>query len=273
MNKPTLEELEKEFDNLNIPMNKPRFYNHENFKKIEEENPFFFNNYALFVSQNCYSEEYLKNSKRKVESIINKTYELLKENNSSRNCIDVSMFLMNVFDEEEIWNYGTIGSLTIEFDSYSKNPYYFEHYNTKQAPFGHSWLIVPPFKVVDTTINLQVYDKEDYDIIPKIVLAKKTDRFNLKIDYIADENIINELKYRGIKKRDMFRYVDGGFNDFNSWFKQYNVKFDQGNLKYVPSINMDAKSWNESSQLGIKQLSNKEVYEQIIKPEIDNLSN
>lgn len=162
------------FREHDIDMTHPGFYDDPNFLQAEEDDSSFLDNYALFVRTKPLTDDYLRSARREIPFIAEVVRGELVADGRLGACIDISMMLSRVLEQEGYWNYQVKGSLTIRFPRESGIPTkYFWSYDVVQTPFAaaHSWLVVPPFTIVDVAVRQQPYDV-GRDLLPDAVVTE-----------------------------------------------------------------------------------------------------
>ncbi|NQY07473.1 MAG: hypothetical protein HRT68_15070, partial [Flavobacteriaceae bacterium] len=75
----SIEKIISNFKKHNIDTSKPGFYDEPNFLKVEQNNPEYLNNYARFVQEKKYSDEYLDKARKVIPLIADELHkELLR---------------------------------------------------------------------------------------------------------------------------------------------------------------------------------------------------
>ena len=93
-----LDDLCALFAEHNIPIQKPGFYDHPNFKAIEENNPAFLNCHARFVQQQPRDKAYDDRVKILVPKIAKTLHQELEAEGRFGACVDLSMVLSRILD-------------------------------------------------------------------------------------------------------------------------------------------------------------------------------
>jgi hypothetical protein len=101
--------------NKGVDCNNPGFYDHPNFLKVEAQFPEFLNNYARFVQQRHYDDDYLERARREIPVIARVLYEELLRDGRQGACVDMSGVLSRILEREGLWNFAVKGSLTVSF--------------------------------------------------------------------------------------------------------------------------------------------------------------
>jgi hypothetical protein len=156
-------------------MTHPGFYDDPNFLRAEAADPSFLENYATFVRTHPLDDDYRARARREIPFIAEVVHNELVADGRLGACIDIGMMLSRILEQEGYWNYQVKGSLTIQFPPESCIPKkYFWSFDVVQEPFAaaHSWLVAPPFAIVDIAVRQQAYD-EGRDFLPDAVVTER----------------------------------------------------------------------------------------------------
>ena len=183
----------KLFKDLNIPIEKPGFYNNEAFLEQERNNPIFIENYAYFINENKYDNYYINNAKKIIPIIIDFVYKELKKDNRIGSCIDVSQFISKVLEYEGFWNYMEFGSVSIAFPDNSNIPNkYFWTFDEGNFKAAHSWVVAPPYNIIDVSIKQQNYLNSEKEYLPDYVLTEDKNCTNFTLNEVCNINLISK---------------------------------------------------------------------------------
>lgn len=259
--------IDRDFANKGIPTDKPGFYDHPAFVRIEKSNPDYLNNYARFVQKQIYSREYLEASR----SVILKTSEILheelKRDGRLGACVDVSMVLSRILDEEGIWNFSVKGALSIySTDNNAALPIHFWPYDTKEIAAGHAWVFAPPFSIVDITLKYQPYDEEVKKLIPDYILIEKG-----TISEARPEEIFSNT-YRLMLpplNRNTIKKYEPKLAKFSEVFPTIQIKKDDLIFRYTPcGIGASDKPLSNITSLQLNGRHGIDIYKEIIIPQL-----
>lgn len=166
------------FSSKEIDVSHPGFYDDEKFIKLEQTNPNLLDNYASFVSQKSFDKEYLTNAERVVKKAGELLFEQLYKDGRQGACIDISMAMSRILEKEGIGNYQVKGSLTITFAAETNiKRKYFWSVDKGNYVAAHSWLIAPPFKIMDITIRQQAYKQGEAKYLPNFIIKKESIKY------------------------------------------------------------------------------------------------
>ena len=189
--------------------------------------------YAEYVLLKSYAPQYFERAKHEIPFIARLLNEELIKDGRLGACIDISIGLSRILEQEGFWNYIPKGSLTIEFPPQSKlSKKYFWTVDIGKLKSGHVWVVAPPFSVIDLSIKQQAYPDSARDYLPDFVCS-----ISDKIAIINDSDIISpeaflEMKREGINSRWM-DYIKPNWDIFKRKFRPIQVDENNLLLKYT----------------------------------------
>ena len=175
-------DVEKQLTDLfhkhGIDCSKPGFCDDPNFLKLEQKDPRFLENYALYVQSKCYEADYLEKAERAIRICAEKLYDAISKDGRLGACVDASTMLSRMLDELGIWSYVTNSTVKTSFPKNTGiKPIWFwvPHQGSGMAA-AHSVVVAPPFEIVDLTLKMQPYESGVAQHIPEIVFAKGAEK-------------------------------------------------------------------------------------------------
>jgi hypothetical protein len=176
MSAENLGDLDKLFEKHGIDFSKPGFYDDPQFIEAESRDGSFLETYGKAVARRTYSEAYLARARREIPAIARLVWEELIKDGRLGACVDVSMILSRVLEQEGFWNYLVKGSLTINFAaSHGLTPRFFWSWDLVQQRFAaaHAWVVAPPFGVVDISLKQQPFKKgQGQELLPDMMVSE-----------------------------------------------------------------------------------------------------
>jgi len=262
------------FEALNIDYSKIGFYDSQEFREIEEHIPSFLEKYAEYIKVKTYSKDYLKKASLEIPFIAHLLNEEIIRDGRLGACIDASMVLTRILEKEGYWNYLTKGSLTIMYPKNSNiKTDYFWFVDDPKIKTGHSWVVAPPFTVIDITTRQQVFKGGQEKYIPKLICStsKKTTKI-YEIDLISP--VASAFcDFQGIKTNKL-NLIRNDFKEFIKIFPPYEIVENQLILKYVTvATSAPAEPLEEITSLKLRGKFGYEIYNEIIKPKLSELRN
>ena len=267
----SIKNIIKDFNLKNINISEVGFYDDCNFFKVEMKNPTYCLNYAKYVKDREYSEEYLKKARKKIPIIVDELHKELVKDGTFGACRNSSMILSRILEKEGFWNYIVNGSLSIFYPNKSKfkNDYFF-YREVSHSNIGHVWVVAPPFGVIDISIKQQCWDKNKIKLIPNIVLSESLKTEHYKTNDIVCPEIIEFYNQQGVYNENILKALNIDVNKVKV-FKPVSFKSNKTILKYTQ---VDCILPNESLEkikgFSPQEKSNKsiKIYENIIKPKL-----
>jgi hypothetical protein len=266
-------EIEQFFKELNIDYSKIGFYDSPEFMDIEKRNPSFLESYAQFVLERTYSEDYIKKAQIEIPFITKILNEELKKDGRLGACIDMSIALSRILEEEGYWNFITKGSLTINFSSKLKiKPIFFWSIDFGNFQAGHSWVVAPPFSIIDSSLGQQPFKEGMNKYIPDFICSQSTEYEPVKEIDIMSPDASRFLDFSGVRNNRL-EACKPNLNSFLKIFKPIIHKENEDfSLKYVTTA-ISAPD-QPLEEVGTLKLSGKvaiEIYNEIIIPKLEEL--
>lgn len=235
-------DIAADFQRHGIDISSPGFYNHPNFIRIEKQSPRYLNNYARFVQCKAYSQDYLQHAERVLNTVARIISNEIIADGRLGACIDASGTLEQMLVREGIWCYQVKGALTVTFPLLSKLPathfYPITAPGESEALAAHSWLVVPPFNVVDLTIKMQQYRKGAMDYLPDMILEKSVRETEVYTTEICSPASFEYYRVPQGRKGFHFEAAPQLVEFFKIFPPNLIVLQNRTRLKYVPTAMM-----------------------------------
>ncbi len=187
------------FEKEGVDVAKPGFYDHPAFLQLERKNPRVLELYALYVKCRSYGSEYVEFARLATPRATQFLYEVLERDGRRGACIDAMNILTRFLERLGVWCYGVSGALTIDFPSASRLPkQYFWPIRGPRNPAktGHAWVSAPPFRIVDFTLGLQPYNKNQQQYLPRTVVAEQTHSHEVTLGDLVEPEAMHEIRSR-----------------------------------------------------------------------------
>ncbi|WP_179020754.1 hypothetical protein [Winogradskyella forsetii] len=262
-------DLENIFKRFHIDYKTPGFYDSQEFLFQEQRDHSFLEKYAEYINAQTYSSTYLERASGEIPFIARILNQELVKDGRLGACIDVSMVLSRILEREGFWNYTTKGSLTITFpkDSGLENKYFWT-VDTGTHSAGHSWVVAPPFTVVDLTLKQQPYSQNEQKLISDYICStQKTETSIDELDVISP-SILLDAKLQGFKGNKL-KFVGTNFLNISERFPALQIEKENNFYKYV-TVAISA-SEDPLETITTLKLSNRigiEIYNDLILPEL-----
>lgn len=266
--------LEEEFKSKKIDFTKVGFYDSPEFINEERKDFNYLSKYAEYVLAKKYSKEYFKKAKDEIPFISKILNEELIKDGRLGACIDTSIVLSRILEKEGFWNYQTKGSLTITFPKKMKlETKYLWTVDTGEFQAGHSWIVAPPFDIIDLTVKQQSYPNKTEKHLPNYICKSGTRLKGInEIDIISPEVLII-MELQGIKSNKLY-YVKEDIDNFVETFPVVEI-LDKG-IKFKYSTMAIAAPDEPLERVSTLKLSGRlgiEIYNDIILPKLNEKRN
>jgi hypothetical protein len=268
------DELCRLFSDLGISIDAPGFYDDPAFVAIERENPKLLEAYGAFVKARPLDDGYVLRVRQIVNIVSPVLHKELVLDGRIGACIDLSMVLSRILENEGVWNYMVMGALTIE---YPKSSGYDNSYlwpiDVSNAKTGHSWVCVPPYPVIDLTIHQQPFKGTRQRYIPDFILTDSCESVNPSIFDICSPDVLEQLYKEGypIEDETLFK-IKPHLKDFFRSFPSTLVNCNATIFRYIPcAISASDAPLKEITSLKLRGKTGYEIYQDKLKTLLDAL--
>lgn len=263
-----MNKLETEFTTAGIDFSKVGFYDDPNFLICEQKNRRYLEKYAEYVLTSKYAPEYIERAEREIPfiaSILNK--ELIEDGRLGA-CIDISIGLSRILEQEGFWNYIPKGSLTIDFPVATKvQKKIFYTVDSGKFDAGHVWVVAPPFTVIDLSIKQQPYQDKAAEYLPNFICSTSEIETKANDSDIICPEVIAYMKMQGIN--NSMNHIKPNWNEFLQRFKPIAVKENNVMLKYITTaISAPDMPIEKIETLRLSGRITIEIYNDIIIPKL-----
>lgn len=266
----TFGELEQELLSRGIDEDKPNFHNNTECIEYVGREPEFNETYACFVQRRPYSDSYLRRSEKVIEIASRVLHDELMSDGRLGACIDASGVLTQSLELLGIWSYQVVGSLTITFPHESGlAPLYFYTQDVGEFEAAHSWIVAPPFAIVDVTISTQRYDSGVNALLPEVVLQRDVENADYSIEDLCSPSYLAGARKAGIDTRSLERESRKNLAAFHEAFAPSRLTHESTELKYIPMgiISFDGALEGNKS-LCLNGRSGFDIYKDLILPRV-----
>jgi hypothetical protein len=151
------ERLDAELKGHGIDTTQFGFYDQQTFLAREAEDNTFLEKYAQWVGLRPRDEAYDQHVRRVVPRLAEIVARALRKDGMQGGCVAASGMLTRMLDRLGVWNFGVAGSLILEVEKAKlwRGLQSVDDEDFPDAALGHSWVIAPPYRVVDAAIALQ----------------------------------------------------------------------------------------------------------------------
>lgn len=156
------------------PGRTPGCYNETEFLEIEQEDANALETYAQHVLKVGPNENQGKESLiAEVANWLTRHLAKLRPAESRGQCRHASMIMMSVLEELGVWCFGINGSLSVYAPPNPRNPGYHFYIKDVQGKPGHTWIVAPPYWIVDTTAKFQGWPESVKAAVPPLLLERE----------------------------------------------------------------------------------------------------
>lgn len=259
--------LARLFANRDISTDVPAFYNHTAFVAAETKDPSFLELYAAWVRLRPRDAAYDEHVRRVVPRMAELIANEIARDGQLGVCIDASMMMTKMLEEEGVWCYAAKGALSIAAPSLGEPTHFWTI--DDEAVAGHVWVVAPPFEIIDVALQGQLYQRGEAALLPKTVVLEEAERITAEAHEYASVSVLErEFRRRGPLPTDIHFRLSPGLARPASYFPSWEVRYGDTTLRYAcggvtvsdgPTLHaIRSRKWNG--------LLAGELYDQIIRP-------
>jgi len=245
--------LARLFANRGIPTAAPAFYNNPAFLAAEQDDPAFLEVYGAWVRSRARTADYDAHVRRVVPLIADVVGREIARDGQLGVCVDASMMLTKMLEEEGVWCYGAKGALTILAPSLPEPTHFWMFDETPAA--GHVWVVAPPFEIVDVTLKTQPYERGEAALLPDSVVTEHAELIVPSAEeYVAASILRRAHARRGLLPSDIHLQISPDLARATKAFPSWQVQVGTTTLRYAaggvtvsdgPSLHaITSRRWN-----------------------------
>ncbi|EEA94901.1 hypothetical protein [Pseudovibrio sp. JE062] len=249
----TLNELEKQFIKHDIPTSKIAFYNHDNFLRAESKNQSFLELYGAFVRMRKRDADYDKYVRRVVPIVAQQLARETLSDGQKGACVDVALMFTKILEELGVWSYSIQGALKIT-NPELPTPTHFWMFDEDPIP-GHVWVVAPPYEIIDITLQAQPYQRQEANLVPRILLSEGGKRITPKsTDFFEPSLLDRHHQMIGGKIASIHEQTHPSIMSAVKFFPSWLIKEGKTQLRYAtagislsdaPNLNaLKSRTWN-----------------------------
>ncbi len=261
--------LSRLFSNRHIPDAEIGFYNHPNFLAAERDDATFLELYGAWVRARPRSQSYDAHVRAVVPIMATRLAKEILKDGQLGVCIDASMMLSKMLEEQGIWCYAAKGALSIEAPGLSTRTHFWL-YDTEPCA-GHAWIVAPPFEIIDIALKAQPYQRGEAEHLPEALICEVPTRIQPEAhEYVSSDIIQAEFAARGAFPTDLHFRIAPALRSVSESFPSWEVRNGEVVLRYAIGgvtlsdgetlYDIESRTWNGRSA--------GEVYDQIILPAV-----
>lgn len=266
-------ELENEFKRKGIPTDAPDLYDHPNFIKEEQRDSSYLINFAKFVAEKPYADEYLKKAEIIITDVAKILSEQLLANGRQGACVDISGILARILERKGVWCACIKGSCTIDFPQKSnEETTYFWSICQGEMVAGHAWVFAPPFSIVDITLKQQPYTGTKKNYIPEIMLIKDSSKALSTIEDIISPEVRVLMESQGIPRDLMLECGAVEMMLIQESFSAKLIEINETKFKFSPvAAHATIESLPGITNMKFNGMYPYEMYQKYIKDKVPNI--
>ena len=263
----TYENLVKDFAERNIPITSPGFYDHPKFLLVEEKNASYLDNYAKFVHDRPRDASYDNFVQQTVPLVAEVYHKKLIEHGDPKANLSMPSLMSKALEELGIWNYVVKGSVTLDFPSASNlDTRYFWSVDNRSFTTAHTWLVAPPFYVVDITLKLQTLSEEESEHLTPIICSEANDIIQPEVEDVISPDACEKLKSHSLPRSEYFAVISPQTEKFINIIPSREVFSEETKIKFIPvAVSIPDLPFKQMTSIKFDGQTAYEIYENEIK--------
>lgn len=269
-----LAQLEKEFADAKIDTTSPGFYEDFQFVRRETRDPTYINNYARYVQWQSYTPAYLERAEEVVQVVVAEMLLAMQLDMNKLAYVESPLVISRILEREGIWNYVARGALNVTFPIDSGfEPFTIWTVDVKdRSKFAHgsTWVVVPPFQIVDLQIQTYGYPHPVSHLLPRMVLEKDAKPTTVDPAELLSPAAVEEAHESGISlAQELDNLAPGYLDRFAPDFPALEFSRDVTQFRYVPTEIVTTDEMLEQMQAFVsKGRYAMQIYDEEIRPRL-----
>lgn len=225
--------------------------------------------YACFIQRRRYSDSYLSEADKVLRRVSEVLHQELVSDGRLGACIDASGVLTQGLELLGIWAYQVIGGLIVSFpsDSGIEAAYFYPYDMGTQFSAAHSWIVAPPFAIIDVTIRTQPYSGDVNAYLPNVVLEPNVTTVDYSVDDVCSPSHVSAAQRAGYSKAKLDKTIHENLAEFHSVFPPSRLMHESTQLKYVPNgITSFDGPLEENKSLCLNGRYGLDIYKNVVLP-------
>lgn len=226
-------QLLRRFESVGIDISAPGFFDDPQFVAEENRDRRFLELYSEWVVHRERTADYDAHVREVLAKLAPIITARLDRHHWFGSCIAVTGILTRMLDRLGVWNTVMKGSVSVRKpDGQSRHFAVIDEHEGHGYESGHSWLVAPPFDIVDLSLYHQRWragDEAFQTLAPKVVLAEGTEIVKARAD-----DVIAPALIRSGADAEMHRALPDQ-RRFGAIFPARRVTLDGLVLRYVAS--------------------------------------
>jgi hypothetical protein len=236
----TFEDVQGRLRELGIDTSRFGFYDSEPFLRVEKADPEVLEQYARWVMLRPRDPVYEAHARDIVPRLATLMAETLRSEGMHGGCFAAAGMMSRMLDRLGVWSFGVHGCLTLEVKS---RGWWLGFAKCDDVDFedgmpGHSWVVAPPYSIVDASLMLQRLDGDPMQpLVPASLLCDTN--FKLVRPDITDVVADRVREYYAARERrydpQLHYRLEPRLRQFGQTFPAMEVAVGELQLRYVPT--------------------------------------
>lgn len=224
---------------LGIDTTRFGFYDQPAFLAAERHDVAFLEQYAQWVQTRPRTADYDARVREIVPRLAEFLADLFEREDMQRSCVHVSSMMPRILDRLGVWSFGQKGSMIAQVarEDLWRGQSICDIPDFPGAELGHSWVVAPPFVIVDGTIRLQNPAGDPMNAFtPPIVAVEDAPLIKPTMDDVVSAEM--QAFHQGREGRldsQLHHRLLPLLKTFGSAFPSREVRFGELVLRYVPA--------------------------------------
>jgi hypothetical protein len=176
-----------------IPARRPGWYDDPQFLRAAGQDPALWTDYAIDAARHGTEPAAAAHARRVLDAVLPRVASLFAHDATEGDCLKRALLLQRLFEQAGVWCWVTQGGMTAEFpEEWRIAPIGFRPLSLT-VPLGHCWLVAPPFRVVDLSLQHQPDALRGRRRLPAVLAADKVEPLTLSLFDVADRQLIEQV--------------------------------------------------------------------------------
>jgi hypothetical protein len=259
--------LARLFANRGISIDQLAFYNSPEFLAAERADGSFLEFYGALVRARPRDRIYDAHVRSVVPRMAGIIADEIIQDGQLGVCIDASMMLTKMLEEQGIWCYAAKGALSVSAPELD-DPTHFWMIDDEPVA-GHVWVVAPPFEIVDVTLQGQLWQRGEAAMLPKTVVLETAKRITPEPqDFLSVSVLERERRRLGPLPRDFHMKAVPGLARPASFFPSWEVTVGATTLRYA-SASITVSDGPSLHAITSRRWSGRlagELYDEVVRP-------
>ncbi|WP_066798597.1 hypothetical protein [Sphingomonas soli] len=230
--------LDQKLRDLGVDTGAFGFYDQPAFMAQEALDRRFLDNYALWVQSRPRSADDDARARAIVPRLAAFLADLFEQEDMQRSCVHVSSMMPRILDRLGVWSFALKGSMIMSVPAKDivRAQAVKDLPATPGQEIGHSWVVAPPFVIVDPTIRLQNPPGDAINAyIPPIVAVEDAPLTKPTVDDVVSVALrAHTARQEGREDSQLHHRAVPHLREFGREFPSRQITIGQLRVRYVP---------------------------------------